>query len=176
MTDKMSTASNVHDRIGAGGRVSCRNKDAVIGAVIKYLDKNCVLTVYHLLKIGKCGLGDPVKLEGWIGKVFEIIQDLDLAVIHINSQEAPLEFSILAEPHIGPAYALKGSSKNPCRIMTVGKTYHYLAFPFSTIPLPGDSGSPIIQEGKIVGILASVFYNNATGIAVALKRFHRNDQ
>jgi hypothetical protein len=55
--------------------------------------------------------------------------------------------------------------------MTVGRTYHYLAFPFSTIPLPGDSGSPIIQEGRIVGILASVFYNNATGIAVALKRF-----
>ena len=171
MTDKMSLASKVQNRVAAGGRVSCRNKDAVIGAVIKYLDKNCVLTVYHLLKIGKCGLGDLVKVEGWVGKVLEIIMDLDLAVIEINTPEAPLVFSILAEPHIGPAYALKGSSKNPCRIMTVGRTYHYLAFPFSTIPLPGDSGSPIIQEGRIVGILASVFYNNATGIAVALKRF-----
>jgi hypothetical protein len=163
MIDKMSLASKVQNRVAAGGRVSCRNKDAVIGAVIKYLDKNCVLTVYHLLKIGKCGLGDLVKVEGWVGKVLEIIMDLDLAVIEINTPEAPLVFSILAEPHIGPAYALKGSSKNPCRIMTVGRTYHYLAFPFS--------GSPIIQEGRIVGILASVFYNNATGIAVALKRF-----
>jgi len=168
----MSLASKVQNRIEAGGRVSCRNKDAVIGAVIKYLDKNCILTVQHLLKIGKCGLGDPVKVEGLQGKVLKIIMDLDLAVIQIITPEASLVFSILAEPHIGSAYALKGSSKNPCQIMTVGRTYHYLSFPFSTIPLPGDSGSPIIQEGRVVGILASVFYNNATGIAVALKRFH----
>jgi hypothetical protein len=169
----MSPASKVKDRITAGGRVSCKNKDAVIGAVIKYLDKNCVLTVYHLLKVGKCAIGDKVDVEGWPGIVLEIILDLDLAIIQIKNHNAPLEFSILAEPHIGSAYALKDSSKNPCRIMTVGRVYHYLAFPFSTIPLPGDSGSPIIQEGKVVGILASVFYNNATGIAVSIKKFNR---
>jgi hypothetical protein len=58
--------------------------------------------------------------------------------------------------------------------MTIGRTYHYLSFPFSTIPLPGDSGSPIIQNGNVVGILASVFYTNANGIAVSLEAFlHR---
>jgi Trypsin-like peptidase domain len=165
------SASKFQGRITAGCRVSCRNKDAVIGAVIKYRNENCVLTVQHLLKVGKCGLGDSLNVEGWPGKVVEIIFELDLAVIKINTPKAPLEFSALAEPYIGPAYALKGSSKNPCQVMTVGRTYHYLAFPFSTIPLPGDSGSPIIQEDKVVGILASVFYNNATGIAVSLGRF-----
>jgi len=169
----MSPIPKVQNRIVAGGRVSCRNKDAVIGAVIKYHNKNCVLTVYHLLKAGKCALGDTVVVEGWPGIVMEIIMDLDLAVIQIKNTNAPLEFSILAEPCIGSAYALKDSSKNPCRIMTVGKVYHYLAFPFSTIPLPGDSGSPIIQEGRVVGILASVFYNNATGIAVSIKNFQQ---
>jgi len=174
----MSVASKFQDRIAAGGRVSCRNKDAVIGAVIKYQNDNCVLTVQHLLKVGECGLSDPVKVEGWPGKVVEIILDLDLAIILVNAPIALIEFSELAEPYIGPAYALKGSSKNPCQVMTVGRTYHYLAFPFSTIPLPGDSGSPIIQEDKVVGILASVFYNNATGIAVSLENFikeSRND-
>jgi Trypsin-like peptidase domain len=175
MKDKMSLASKVQNRIAAGGRVRCRNKDAVIGAVIKYQDKNCVITVYHLLKVGKCALGDTVKVEGWPGVVLDIILDLDLAVIQIKNPNAPLEFSILAEPRIGPAYALKDSSKNPCQVMTLGRVYHYLAFPFSTIPLPGDSGSPIIQEGRVVGILASVFYNNATGIAVSIKKFHRNN-
>ncbi|MGB9936756.1 MAG: SpoIVB peptidase S55 domain-containing protein [Methanobacterium sp.] len=55
--------------------------------------------------------------------------------------------------------------------MTIGKIYHYLSFSFQTLPLPGDSGSPIIQNGKVVGILASIFYNNATGIAISLEIF-----
>ena len=57
--------------------------------------------------------------------------------------------------------------------MTLGKTYHYLSFSFQTLPLPGDSGSPIIQNGKVVGILASIFYNNATGIAISLEIFQK---
>lgn len=48
--------------------------------------------------------------------------------------------------------------------MTLGKTYHYLSFSFAEIPLPGDSGSPIIQKGNVVGILASVFYTNTDAI------------
>ncbi|MGZ7118033.1 MAG: hypothetical protein ACXVHS_11430, partial [Methanobacterium sp.] len=42
---------------------------------------------------------------------------------------------------------------------------------FKTLPLPGDSGSPIIQNGKVVGILASVFYTNANAIAISLDQF-----
>lgn len=163
-------------RITAGGIVTCHNKEAVLGAVIKYQDINCVLTVSHLLKVGKCSLGDPVEVAGWPGVVLEIIPDLDIAIIEVKAPESEFEFSRIKKPKIGSAYALNGSKKNPCQVMTVGKTYHYLSFPFSTIPLPGDSGSPIIQDKNVVGILASVFFNNAAGIAVSLERFHTKNR
>ena len=62
---------------------------------------------------------------------------------------------------------IKGKFKNPCNIMTIGKTITTFHF-HSTFPLPGDSGVPIVQNGK-VGILASIFYNNATGIVISLE-------
>lgn len=160
------------NRIVAGGKVICRDKGAVLGAVIKYQDKKCILTVHHLLKVGGCGLGDTVEVSGWPGTVIKILIDHDLAIIEVKAPEGEFEFSKITKPEIGSAHALNGSQKNPCQIMTLGRTYHYLSFPFSTIPLPGDSGSPIIQKGNVVGILASVFYTNANGIAVSLEPFY----
>ncbi|MGZ7047099.1 MAG: hypothetical protein ACXVHP_02305, partial [Methanobacterium sp.] len=91
--------------------------------------------------------------------------------IEIYAPPSALKFSEIGRPEIGPAYALKGDFKNPCNVMTTGKTYHYLSFSFKTLPLPGDSGSPIIQDRKVVGILASIFYTNANGIAISLEQF-----
>ncbi len=139
-------------KISAGGEVICRDKKGVLGAVIKYNDKNSVLTVQHLLKVGKCGLDDPVEVAGWPAMVLEIIPELDIVIIEVKAPESQFEFSRIKKPKIGSAYALNGYKKNPCQVMTVGKTYHYLSFPFSTIPLPGDSGSPIIQDKNVVGI------------------------
>lgn len=160
-----------HVKIAAGAIVECNKKEGVIGAVIKYNGKNCILTVYHLLKAGGCALGDILKVNEFEAHIFKIIIEYDLIIAQINAPSASLEFSQLGKPEIGPAYALKGKLKNPCSIMTTGKIYHYLSFAPRFIPLPGDSGSPIIQNGRIVGILASIFYNNATAIAVSVESF-----
>jgi hypothetical protein len=163
-------------KLSAGGKLICNDKEGIIGAVIKYNGKNCVLTAYHVLKVGNCGLGDKVRFNGTEGHVIEILIDYDLAIIEIVNFEPNIEFSEIGNPEIGPAYALKGDFKNPCNVMTVGKTYHYLSFPFETLPLPGDSGSPIIQNMKVVGILASVFHTNANGIAISLELFLKNQE
>jgi hypothetical protein len=155
-------------KLYAGGTLLCNDKEGIIGAVIKYKGKNCVLTAYHILKVGNCELGSKIGFNGTNGRVIEILIDHDLAIIEILTSKPNFKFSDIETPEIGPAYALKGSFKNPCNIMTIGKTYHYLSFSFKTLPLPGDSGSPIIQKGKVVGILASVFHTNANGIAISL--------
>lgn len=156
------------EKISAGGTLICNDKEGIIGAVIKYKGKTCVLTAYHILKVGNCKLGDKINFNGTDGFVLEILIDRDLAVIELNDSKKNIEFSDIGKPEIGQAYALKGDFKNPCNVMTIGKTYHYLSFPFKTLPLPGDSGSPIIQNGKVIGILASVFHTNANGIAISL--------
>jgi len=161
-------------KIAVGGTVKCNEKEGVIGAVIKYKGKKCILTVYHLIKVGNCGLGDILKVGKFKGHIIEIILEYDLVIAEIYAPSPCFEFSKLDRPEIGPAYALKGGFKNHCNIMTTGKIYHYLSFAPRFIPLPGDSGSPIIQKGHVVGILASIFYNNATGIAVSLESFLNN--
>jgi hypothetical protein len=158
-------------KLVAGGRVICNEKHAVIGCIVRYKDKNCILTVYHLMKVGNCNVGDKVILNGYKGRIIGTQWDYDLAIIETNAPSAALEFSKLGSAKIGSAYALRDGVKNPCQVLTVGKTFHYLSFAPRSIPLPGDSGSPIIQDSKIVGILASIFYNNATGIAISLKNF-----
>ena len=141
-------------------------------AVILYNNQYCVLTAYHILKVGKCDLGSTVYLNNHLGEVVKIIWDHDLAVIEINSTEDEIELSKISKPVIGSAYSLNGDKRIKCNIMTTGETYHYLSFPMGNLPLPGDSGSPIIQDNKVVGILASIFYNNATGIAVSIEMFN----
>ncbi len=160
-------------KVSAGRTLICNDKTGIIGGVIKYKDKNCILTAYHVLRVGNCGLGDNIRINKFNGRVIQILMDFDLAIAEIYAPESALDFSDIGKPEIGPAYALKGEFKNPCNIMTIGKTYHYLSFSFKTLPLPGDSGSPIIQNGKVVGILASVFYTNANGIAVSLEQFRK---
>ncbi|OEC85693.1 MULTISPECIES: S1 family peptidase [Methanobacterium] len=160
-------------KVRAGGALVCNHKDGVIGAVLKYENKNCILTAFHVLRAGNCSLGDILKVNGFKAEVIEILFNYDIAVAEIYAHESALEFSNIEKPEIGHAYALKGEFKNPCNIMTLGRTYHYLSFSFQTLPLPGDSGSPIIQNGNVVGILASVFCNNAAGIAVSLERFRK---
>ena len=160
-------------KIAAGGTLICNDKTGIIGAVIKYNEKNCILTAYHVLRVGNCGLDDNIRINEFWGKVIRILMDYDLAIVEIYAHESVLEFSDIEKPEIGPAYALKGEFKNLCNIMTIGKTYHYLSFSFKTLPLPGDSGSPIIQNGKVVGILASIFYTNANGIAISLEQFRK---
>ncbi len=158
--------------IAAGGKIICNKKEGVIGAIILYSNRYCALTAYHILKVGKCELSSTVYLNGFLGEVVEIIWDHDLAIIAIIAPETEIEISNIGQPKIGPANSVNGDKRINCNIMTVGKTFHYLSFPMGNLPLPGDSGSPIIQEDKVVGILASIFYNNATGIAVSIEIFN----
>ncbi len=158
-------------KIAAGGTIVCNKIEGVIGAVIKYNNKNCAITAYHLLEAGKCNLNDIIRLNSYKGRIIEILWNNDLAIIEIIAPESEIKFSEIDKPEIGPAYSLNHTKRINCRVMTVGTTYHYLAFPFNPLPLPGDSGSPIIQNGKVVGILASIFYNNATAIVLSIEMF-----
>ncbi len=55
----------------------------------------------------------------------------------------------------------------PCKVIRAGTSLHFLLFPCFEMPQPGDSGSPIIQKGKVIGILSSVMMSNCTGTAVS---------
>ncbi len=157
--------------VGPGSRIRCNKKEAVVGAVIPADEHFKFITVQHLLKVGGCRLGDSVYIGKFKGIITRILYELDLAIADFRLPSSLVNVVEIGSPKLGPAYSLREGEKNYCTILSVGRTYHYLAFAHRRLPLPGDSGSPIIQDGKIVGILSSVFFNSATAIASSLERF-----
>lgn len=57
--------------------------------------------------------------------------------------------------------------------MATGKIYHYFSFMLRSMLILSGRGSLIIHNGKAAGILAFIFYNNATGIAVSLNYLNK---
>jgi hypothetical protein len=115
-------------KIAAGGKLKCKEKKGVIGAVIKFKEKFHALTVYHILKVGKCGLGNFIQFNEYGGRVEQIIWDLDLAIIEIEAPESIIKLSNMGEPVIGPAYSLNGVKRINCKIRLWGKLtiiYHF---------------------------------------------------
>ncbi|MGB9936755.1 MAG: hypothetical protein ACPK7O_03490 [Methanobacterium sp.] len=89
-------------KVKTGGALICNDKEGVTGAVVKYNNKNSILTVYHVLMAGNCNLGDNLKINGFKFKVTEILVDYDLAIAEIYAPESALEFSSIGTPEIGP--------------------------------------------------------------------------
>jgi hypothetical protein len=54
-----------------------------------------------------------------------------------------------------------------CRVIRAGTSLLTLLFPCFDMLQLGDSGSPIEQEGKVIGLLSSVMLSNCTETAVS---------
>jgi hypothetical protein len=53
------------------------------------------------------------------------------------------------------------------RVVNAGVSLLFLSFQFNDMPEPGDSGSPILQAGKVIGLMSSITMNNCTGTAIS---------
>ncbi|ADP76832.1 conserved hypothetical protein [Methanothermus fervidus DSM 2088] len=159
-------------KIKIGELVSCcKGIKAVIGAIIKNKNSFKIITSYHVLKICGCKEGSEVYINRFKGKVQKIFKNLDIALLSFNIPSDFVLTSEIGNPKLGSAYILRRGHKKPCKIIDIGKTFHKLSFPARKLPVPGDSGSPVIQDGKVVGILSSIYYTNATAIASSLEKF-----
>lgn len=83
------------------------------------------------------------------------------AVLYIKERQ------YIASAVMDDALLLNENHTISCRVTRAGASLLSLQFPCSDMPQPGDSGSPILQEGKVVGMLSSVMFGNCTGTAVS---------
>jgi hypothetical protein len=132
--------------ISAGEKLHCHSKEGIIGALIKYNNRKCALTAYHILKAGNCNVGDKINLDEHYGRLEEIRKEADLAIISIDASDDEVKISEIATPEIGSAYSLNGFKRIDCRVMTIGRTYHYLAFPWATSPFQGIVDHPLSRR------------------------------
>ncbi len=151
--------------IKSGGLFLFKGNRCVIGAVIPINGTPYIAAASHIFH--KTGPGSRVQADGVEGTVKRFLEDFDVALIELpigcKAEITRLGSAILMEE----ACLINEIHSIPCRVIRAGISLLSLQFPCFDMPQPGDSGSPIVQEGMVVGLLSSVMLSNCTGTAVS---------
>ncbi|WP_292373532.1 serine protease [Methanosarcina sp. UBA411] len=149
--------------IKSGGSFFRNGTRCTIGAVILLKGLPYMVTVSHLFQ----GEGDHLTVDGIKFAVTRILKDYDLALIEIPP-DSPVEITEFGVPAVlEQAELINETHVIQCRIVNSGASLVYLSFPCLNMPEPGDSGSPILQGGKVIGLMSSVTLNNCMGTAIS---------
>ncbi|MBN2110342.1 MAG: serine protease [Methanosarcinaceae archaeon] len=149
--------------IRSGGSFVYKGKSCIIGAVIPVRGLPYIVTVSHIFRRA----GDHVTVEGKEVTVKSIIKDYDLALIGLPSR-CTFEFTIFGSALVLENALLANEHHIiECRVLNAGASLIYLGFSCSDMPQSGDSGSPVLQAGKVIGIISSVLQNNCMGVAIS---------
>ncbi len=149
--------------IKSGSMFLYKGYRCVIGAVIPIKERLYAAAASHLFQKA----GSRVKVENAEGIVRKFLADYDVALIELPSG-CKAEITELGSAAVTEEALLENEYHTlPCRVIRAGASLLYLQFPCSDMPQPGDSGSPILQEGKVIGLLSSVMLGNCTGTAVS---------
>lgn len=149
--------------IKSGGFFFYKDMRCIIGAVILFNGVPNIVTASHIFG----GEGDRLKVDGRDFVVKRIFKNFDLALIEI------LPTCTFETTKFGSAAVLENAAlvndthTVACRVINAGASLLYLSFPAFDMPQPGDSGSPILQAGNVIGLLSSITLNNCTGTAIS---------
>ncbi len=148
-----------------------QNKEirGTVGAIISYNGRVYALTAGHVIRNGNGAVGSRLSVDGHASMVIRMINEHDLALIDIPREHAKL--SAIGRAHFGSAELITCDRRIDCRVIDAGRNLNRLAFPCGNMPLPGDSGAPVVQRGKVVALLSSVLYNNCTGLGISSEVF-----
>jgi hypothetical protein len=107
---------------------------------------------------------DRLSIGGQKAKVVYMPGDADLAFFPLLAAVKPTE---LAKPKLGGAVLENAARKMTCRISDTSWSICYVVLPPGDLPGHGDSGTPLVQEGKVVGMLLSLNMHTCKGIAIS---------
>ncbi len=107
---------------------------------------------------------DRLSIGGQRAKVVYMPGDADLAFFPLLAAAKPTE---LAKPRLGGAVLENAARKMTCRISDTSWSICYVVLPPGDLPGHGDSGTPLVQEGKVVGMLLSLNMHTCKGIAIS---------
>jgi hypothetical protein len=155
--------------ITEGCLVKSKTIRGTIGAIIPYNERMCAITAGHVIRYGHGVVGTKVVVDGHESTVIRLFNDYDLALIEVPPQHAT--FSTIGSASFGPAELVTYDRRIACRVIDTGKNLNRFAFPCGNMPMPGDSGAPIIQKDEVIGLLSSVLYNNCTGLGISSEVF-----
>ena len=149
--------------IKAGSSFSYNGKRCTIGAVIPLNEHFYMVTVAHIFR----GKGDHLTVDGMKLVVTRILKYYDLALIELPPESVVeiTEFGSAAE--LEQAEVINDFRVIRCRVVNAGASLLFLGFQCYNMPEPGDSGSPILQGGKVIGLMSSVTLDTCMGIGIS---------
>jgi hypothetical protein len=151
--------------IKSGGTFLYKGYRCVIGAVITIKDRRYIAAASHIFS--KADMKSRIQVEGTEGIIRKFMEDYDVALIELHSGCKDEATELGSADVMDDALLVNEHHTIPCRVIRAGTSLLYLQFHCSDMPQPGDSGSPILQEGKVIGLLSSVMLGNCTGTAVS---------
>jgi hypothetical protein len=149
--------------IKSGGSFFYKGKRCIVGAVISLKGLPYMVTVSHIFR----GAGDHLIVDGMEVAVTKILRDFDLALIKLPPQCMFKITELGSAAELEEAFLVNDMHIIRCRVVNAGSSLLYLGFRCLDMPEPGDSGSPILQAGKVIGLISSVMLDNCMGIAIS---------
>lgn len=149
--------------IKSGGSFFYNGKRCTIGSVISLKGLPYMVTVSHIFR----GEGDHLTVDGMKLAVTRILKDYDLALIELPSDSLVEMTEFGSAAVLEEAFLFNDIHIVRCRVVNSGVSLIFLSFQFSNMLEPGDSGSPILQAGKVIGLMSSIMMNNCTGVAIS---------
>ncbi len=152
--------------IKAGSSFYHNGKRGIIGAVISLKGVLYMVTVSHIFR----GEGDHLTVNGMKLVVTRTLKDHNLALIELPPGTA-VEITEFGSPAELELAEIVNDTRtiHYCRIVNSGASLLFLGFQCNDMPEPEDSGSPVVQGGKVIGIMSSTTLDTCMGMAVSSK-------
>ena len=139
----------------------------VVGAIIPWRGAFAGVAPAHIFHAAGT---QNLRVEGLACKVSYMPSDADLAFFPILAACRP---TLLAKPRLGEAELKNSQRRLKCRISDTSWSIVNVVLPLGDLPGPGDSGSPLIQDGHVVGLLLSLNMHTCKGIAISAEMIMR---
>lgn len=149
--------------IKSGGFFFYKGKRCIIGAVISSKGLHYMVTASHIFHEA----GAHMKVNGIEVVVKSILKDFDLALIELPPDCVAEITKFGSAVVLDDALLANDAHIITCRVIGAGVSLLYLRFPCCDLPQPGDSGSPILQAGNVIGLISSVNLSNCMGTAIS---------
>lgn len=152
--------------IKAGSSFFHNGKRGTIGAIIPLKGVLYAVTVSNIFQ----GEGDRLTVDGKKLAVTRVLKENKLALIELPP-DTSVEITELGTPAELELAKLVNDTRiiHYCRVANSGASLLFLGFQCHDMPAPEDSGSPIVQGGKVIGIMSSATLDTCMGMAVSSK-------
>lgn len=145
----------------AGDLFRAGRQGGVVGAFLRSKNRCIGVTAHHVIRLA--GTKD-LYIGGVKGQVVADWRTFDLVYFKASGCEP----TPLGTARLGPARLASAMGAKDCSISDVGDLLS-VVIGHADMPGPGESGTPLYQDEKVVGILSSINLNSGKGTIISAR-------